>query len=371
MLTEQLPPLQINGLTVQKPIIQGGMGVGISLAGLASAVADAGGMGVISSVGIGFLKHGSQHFVRGLNAKVLREEIRLARSRTSGVLGVNIMVAITDFEDQLEAAFQEEIDVVIMGAGLPLKMPKSIDLKTAHTRTAVIVSSGRAAGLIFRQWAKNFNHVPDMVIVEGPLAGGHLGFKREQIEDPAFALENLIPDVLKAVEPYQWKFDKDIPVIAAGGIWDGADIRRFLEMGAAGVQMGTRFVTTQECDASQTFKSTYIEAQPDDITLIQSPVGLPGRAIRNHFLDEVSAGVRKPMSCPWHCLKTCNVTTSPYCIAHALMNAQLGNMAEGYAFAGANAWKAREIVSVDTLFKALAQEFYKSHEMAVMEPALT
>lgn len=368
MQTQHLPPLQINGLTVQKPIIQGGMGVGISLAGLASAVANAGGMGVISSVGIGFLKHGASHFVPGLNTKVLREEIRLARSRTSGVLGVNIMVAITDFEDQLEAAFQEEIDVVIMGAGLPLKMPKSIDLKTAHTRTAIIVSSGRAAALIFKQWARHYNHVPDMVIVEGPLAGGHLGFKQEQITDPAFALEHLIPDVLKAVEPYQWQFDKDIPVIAAGGIWDGADIRRFMEMGAAGVQMGTRFVTTQECDASQTFKSTYLEAQPDDITLIQSPVGLPGRAIKNHFLDEVSAGIRKPMNCPWHCLKTCDVKNSPYCIAHALMNAQIGNMKEGYAFAGANAWRAREIVSVEQLMQTLANE-YAGETVRVAEEA--
>lgn len=360
MHREIMPELKINNLKVKKPIIQGGMGVGISISGLASAVANAGGIGVISSIGLGLLDDNPNRSFKKGNQHSLKREIRKARSLTNGILGLNIMVAISDYDDLVKLAYDEEIDIIFLGAGLPLKLPEAVSvdrLRNASTKVAVIVSSGRAAQLIFQTWQKKFNHVPDAVVVEGPMAGGHLGFKSEQIFDPDYALEQLVPDVLSVVKNFELQFEKNIPVIAAGGIYTGADIFKYLDMGAQGVQMGTRFVATHECDASLKFKQSYIDCKEEDITIIDSPVGLPGRAIRNKFLDEVTAGERKPFTCPWKCLKTCNFKEAPYCIAKALTSAQKGSMDEGYTFAGANAYRVKEIISVKELFENLEQEY--------------
>jgi len=360
MKSAVMPELVIGDIVVKKPVIQGGMGIGVSLSRLASAVADEGGIGVISSVGMSFLSPDKYKRNSEGNMKALRDEIRKARAMTKGVLGLNIMFAITEFDEILVAAFEEGIDVVFMGAGLPLKLPKELTpemLKTSRTKTAVIVSSDRASKIIFQNWEKYFNHVPDAVVVEGPMAGGHLGFKKENIDNPDFELEKILPGVIEAVKPFEKTFNKKIPVIAAGGIFTGEDIHRFMDMGAAGVQMATRFVATDECDASDDFKKSYIDSKKEDIVIIKSPVGLPGRAIRNDFLDGVEAGKKKPFSCPWKCLKTCNFRESPYCIAQALVNAQKGKLADGFAFAGANAWKIKEIISVKKLFKLLEEEY--------------
>ncbi len=367
-----MPDLAIGNLILKKPIIQGGMGVGISMSGLASAVAREGGIGVISSVGLGLLGDSPKTSFKGGNQTILKQEIHKARLLTDGVLGLNIMVAISDYDELLELAFDEEIDIVFLGAGLPLKFPESITkdrLKNSVTKVAVIVSSARATKLIFQTWQKKYNHVPDMVVVEGPMAGGHLGFKKEQISDPAFTLENLLPEVLTVVHSFESKFEKKIPVIAAGGIYSGHDIFRFLRMGAGGVQMGTRFVATDECDASPEFKQAYINCKKEDITIIESPVGLPGRAIRNSFLNSVSAGNRKPFQCPWKCLKTCDFREAPYCIAKALTNAQQGNVEEGYTFAGANAYRVQNITSVRELMNSLEQE-YKEAALEFMNAQL-
>jgi len=356
----QIPALDINGLKAEKAIIQGGMGVGISMSGLASAVANAGGIGVISSVGIGLLAPNSKKSFKDKNQLVLQDEIRKARKKTDGIIGLNIMVAISDYDALIKLAFDEKVDIIFLGAGLPLKFPETVPIemiKKAHTRVGVIVSSGRAANIILRTWQKNFDHLPDIVVVEGPKAGGHLGFKQEQIDDPSFKLEKLIPDVLKVVQSYEASSGKQIPVIAAGGVYSGADIHKFLQLGIQGVQMGTRFVATHECDASLEFKNAYIDCKKEDLTIIKSPVGLPGRAIRNRFLDEVTAGERKPFKCPWKCLKTCDFKTAPYCIANALLNAQMGNIDEGYTFAGANAYRVNGIVSVQDLFNTLEKEY--------------
>ena len=363
MCLEQMPNLKINNLIVEKPIIQGGMGVGISMSGLASAVANAGGIGVISTVGLGLLEDNPKMRFKERNKERLIREIIKARSLTNGVLGLNIMVAISDYNDLLKLAFDEEISIIFLGAGLPLKFPETITadrLKNGSTKVGVIVSSGRAAQLIFQSWQKKYNHVPDLVVVEGPMAGGHLGFKKEQIFNPDYALEQLMPDVLSIVKKFEIQFEKNIPVITAGGIYTGADIYKFIKMGAQGVQMGTRFVATHECDASLEFKQTYINCKEDDITIIQSPVGLPGRAIRNKYIDEVSAGERKPFKCPWKCLKTCDFREAPYCIAKALTNAQKGNVEEGYTFAGANAHRVNEVISVKDLFESLEKEYHQA-----------
>ncbi|MEA2030464.1 MAG: nitronate monooxygenase, partial [candidate division Zixibacteria bacterium] len=355
-----MPALDIGGLLVEKPIIQGGMGVGISMSGLASAVANEGGIGVISSVCLGLVKSELQQKYREANKIALRNEIRKTKELTKGIVGLNIMVAVSDFDEMVKIAFEEKVDIVFLGAGLPIKFPKIFpldELKKSNTKVAVIVSSARAARILFKHWWKNYDYTPDAVVVEGPMAGGHLGFKKEQINNPAYKLENILPEVITVVNDYEQASKKNIPVIAAGGIFTGADIYKFLELGANGIQMATRFVATHECDASNEFKKSYLNCNKNDLTIIDSPVGMPGRAIINNFLDDVSRGVKKPFNCPWKCLKTCDFREAPYCIALALTNAQKGNLKEGYTFAGANAYRIKKIVSVKKLFQTLEKEY--------------
>lgn len=288
--------LSIGGIKARIPIIQGGMGVGISLSGLASAVATAGAIGVIATAGIGQFESDVNTNYKVANKRALRREIETAKSKTDGIIGVNIMVALSDFDDMVQCAVDSRADILFLGAGLPIKLPNTLPLDalgSLHTKFVPIVSSGRAADLIFKSWAKHYSHVPDGVVVEGPMAGGHLGFRKEQINAPDYALEKILPDVINAIKPYEQQFSKHIPVIAGGGIYTGEDIYKFMQMGASGVQMATRFVATHECDASDEFKQAYIKCEKDDILIIDSPVGLPGRAIRCDFLDRVASGTRK------------------------------------------------------------------------------
>lgn len=292
-------------MTAEIPIIQGGMGVGISLSGLASAVANEGGIGVISAAGIGMSEPDFYKNYLEANIRALRKEIRTAREKTRGFFGVNIMVAMTNFEDMVRTSIEEGIDFIFAGAGLPLTLPKYLD-EFSRTKLVPIVSSGRAARIIAKRWFDKFQYLPAAIVVEGPLAGGHLGFSAEQLTDDAYSLENIVVDVIEEMKPFEEIHSVPIPVIAAGGIYTGADIFRFLKLGAAGVQMATRFVTTDECDASIEFKNTYINARKEDIGIIKSPVGLPGRAIINKFIDDIQSGEKKPFSCPYHCISTCD-----------------------------------------------------------------
>jgi len=357
---EKIPKLRIGDLEANIPIIQGGMSVGISLSGLASAVANEGAIGVIGAAGIGMLEPDFATNFREANKRALRKEIRKAKKMTDGIIGVNIMVALSDFDDLLLAAVEEGTDLVFLGAGLPLKISKTLSLerlKEGTTKIVPIVSSARAAKLIFTYWARKYDHVPDAVVVEGPLAGGHLGFKKEQIDNPDYTLEKIVAEVISVINPFEQQFNKDIPIIAAGGIYTGADIYKFIQLGVSGVQMATRFVATYECDASIGFKEAYVKCKKEDLIIIDSPVGLPGRAIRNKFLDDVSGGIKKPIKCPWKCLKTCDYKKSPYCIALALTNAKKGDLEDGFAFAGDNAWRVNEIISVKKLIENLLEEY--------------
>jgi len=360
---KNIPKLKIGDLVAKIPIIQGGMAVGISLSGLASAVANAGGIGVIGTAGIGMLESDLAKNFTEANKRALRKVIRKAKKMTKGIIGVNIMVALSDFYDMVKIVVEEKADLVFIGAGLPLRGLEVLvpdKLKKVKTKVVPIVSSSRAAKIIFQYWQKNYNYIPDAVVVEGPLAGGHLGFKKEQINNPDFTLEKILPEVISVIKPYEDEFDKNIPVIAAGGIYTGADIYKYIKLGAQGVQMATRFVATYECDASIKFKEAYLECQKDDLTIINSPVGMPGRAIKNKFLEEVSSGIRKPFKCPWKCLKTCNVKKAPYCIALALTNAQQGKLEGGFAFAGSNAYRVDKIISVKELIANLSEEYEKA-----------
>jgi NAD(P)H-dependent flavin oxidoreductase YrpB (nitropropane dioxygenase family) len=354
-----MPELRIGNLKAKLPVIQGGMGVGISLSGLASAVANEGGIGVIAAVGLGMLEPDFHTNFKEANGRGLRNEIKKARALTKGIIGVNIMVALSDFEELLTAAADEKADIILLGAGLPMRVPAILTperIREGSTKMVPIVSSGRAATIILKSWEKA-GCVPDAFVVEGPLAGGHLGFKRDDIGNPDYDLERLVPEVIKAVEPYEQRFGKGLPVIAAGGIYTGADIHAFFDLGARGVQMASRFVATDECDADMAFKMAYIHAKKSDMVIIDSPVGLPGRAIRNRFLEDVAAGVKKPFKCPWKCLRTCDFVNAPYCIALALTSAKQGKLEMGFVFGGANAYRAEKISSVKEVINALVDEY--------------
>lgn len=347
--------LKIGNLTISIPIIQGGMGVGVSLSGLASAVATEGGVGVISCAGLGLLYKNSADNYQEAGIFGLKEELRKAREKTKGVIGVNIMVALTNFADMVKTAIAEKADIIFAGAGLPLDLPSYLH-EDSVTKLVPIVSSARAARIICDKWQNNFNYLPDAIVVEGPKAGGHLGYKKENIEDAQYSLEKLLPEIIAEVGTFEEKYNKKIPIIAAGGIYTGEDIYRMLELGASGVQLGSRFVTTEECDASPAFKQCYIDAKKEDIEIIKSPVGMPGRAIFNSFIQRIKEGRTQPKRCSFHCIKTCDVEKSPYCIMMALYNAFKGNMKNGYAFAGTNAYRAEKIITVKETIQLLLAE---------------
>jgi NAD(P)H-dependent flavin oxidoreductase YrpB (nitropropane dioxygenase family) len=348
--------LKIGNLNVPVPVVQGGMGVGISLSGLASAVADQGGVGVISCAGLGLIyKEKSKNFLQA-SIDGLRTEIRKAREKTNGVIGVNIMVALSNFEDMVRTAVEEKVDIIFAGAGLPLDLPKFLK-PDSTTKLVPIVSSAKGLKIICRKWKSRFNYLPDAVVVEGPEAGGHLGFKAEQLDSPEYTLENLVDAVLQERETYRKKYDVTIPVIAGGGIYTREDVFNILKHGVDGVQIGSRFVTTHECDAHENFKNQYISAEKEDVTVIQSPVGMPGRALRNEFVTAVEGGEKKPAACPVKCIKTCDIANTPYCIISALYNAYRGKLDRGYAFCGSKAYMAHKITSVKDVMDDLIQGF--------------
>jgi len=389
MVVSNIPKTKIGNL--EFTVTQGGMGVGISQAGLASAVADEGGAGIIATVGLGALKgyfseqiklnqkrvenaHGEERkrlydeLYALSNKLALKDEIKEARKRTNGVIGVNIMHALSDYSSLVQGAVEEDADLIISGAGIPRDLPSYLRADS-KTKLVPIVSSARLADMICKSWSR-LDHLPDAIVVEGPMAGGHLGYGRFDPEKPEFTehldnldfvahgLEKIVKEVIAAVKPFEEKFKQKIPVIAAGGIFYGGDIRVAVEKwSAAGVQMATRFVTTYECDADIRFKQAYIDCKEEDLVIINSPVGMPGRAINNKFLGRVENGETVPIACPYHCLKTCTPAESPYCIANALTSALNGNFETGYVFAGANAWRCKEIVSVHDVFLALDQEY--------------
>jgi len=332
--------LRIGALQARIPVIQGGMGVGVSLSGLAGAVAAAGGIGVISTAQIGFRDPDFFRNPIACNLKAVGEEIRKARQKAEGgIVGVNIMVATKRYEDYIKAAAEAGADLIISGAGLPIDLPRF----SGGSKIAPIVSSRKALHVIARQWQKKYDRKPDLVVVEGPLAGGHLGFSREQIDAYTVAGTKNYDDEVKDIIGLAGELG--VPVVVAGGIYDRSDMEHYLALGAKGVQIATRFVTTRECDASDAYKQAYIAAKKEDIVIVDSPVGMPGRAIHNAFLDKVKAGERFMRGCR-QCIVTCKPDTAPYCITEALINAVNGRLDEGLIFCGSNAYRAERIETV-------------------------
>jgi nitronate monooxygenase len=351
----KLPPLQIGDLIAKLPIIQGAMGVGVSLSSLAGAVANEGGIGVISGVQIGFQEPDFETNTLEANIRALRKEIRKAREISpKGIIGVNFLVAMNNYEKIAKAAVEEGIDIIISGAGLPTLLPSIVD--GFKTKIAPIVSSGKAAAVICKMWDKRHGRVPDLVVVEGPDAGGHLGYTREELlSGERHELSEILVEVINEVKVYEEKYGKVIPVVAAGGIYTGKDIVKYMNLGASGVQMATRFIGTEECDADIKYKEAFISAKAEDIQIVKSPVGMPGRAIRNKLIVDLEKGPIKVTRC-FNCLKPCNPAETPYCISKALIQAVEGNLNEGLIFTGTNGYRIDKIVTVKELINELVLE---------------
>jgi len=360
-----LPKLNVGKLEFN--LIQGGMGVGISGQRLASAVANCGGAGIIAAVGLGILKDFPGKYTEA-NMAALQDEIKKARQNSDGVIGVNIMHALTDYKQMVGAAVEAGIDLIISGAGLSNNLPTLVG--DADVVLVPIVSDVRVARIITKYWRRQNHKIPDAFIVEGPKAGGHLGYKYEDlVEGNVKDLDTIASEVIEFANDPK-KFDEPVPVIVAGGIYTGQDIAHYRKLGAAGVQMGTRFVTTLECDAHDNFKQEYIRATEDDIVLIRSPVNFPGRAIKNEFLEKVMKGDKIDFRCKYKCLEPCKASESPYCIAKALVGAQKGDFTEGFAFAGANAYLAtpetcldesgKFFITVETLMERISAEYHSA-----------
>lgn len=350
----KIPTLQIGNITSELPIVQGGMGVRVSLASLASAVAEEGGIGTISSIGLGDIE-ASKHDYERISREALEREICKAKSTSNGNIAVNFMGVLSNVDDLIMTAVREGIKIIVYGAGLPTKLPGLIE--DSSINLVPIVSSARVAEFILRSWDKRYERIPDALILEGPLAGGHLGFSEEQLDQPdKYSLDNLLPEILETIKTYEDKYGKKIPVIAAGGIFDGKDIARMLNLGASGVQMATRFVCTEECDVSQEFKQIYLDAKEEDIVIIKSPVGMPGRAIQNKFLDDLEIKGKLKVNCPYRCLTACKVSDARYCIAQALLNSYFGDVDHGLIFCGQNAYRIDKIVTVKELISGLLAE---------------
>ena len=370
-----LRPLVIGKLKAVRPVIQGGMGVGISLSSLAGAAAKAGGIGIISTAQIGFSRPDFKKNPMEANLKAIHTELEKARKiAPEGILGFNIMVATKEYAKYVKEAVKAGADVIISGAGLPIDMPKFVkeaegreDCSSRRTMIAPIVSSVKSAMVICRMWDRKYQTAPDFVVVEGPRAGGHLGFSREQLTEYGADTDHVaetydegkydseIRGIIDLVKSFAEKYGKKIPVISAGGVFDHKDVLHHLALGADGVQVGTRFVTTEECDAPMAYKKAYLDAGQEDIVIVKSPVGMPGRAIKNKFLEQVSKGPLKVEWC-FQCLEHCNPAQVPYCITKALINAAEGRIDDALLFCGSNAYRCEKIETVEDVMKELCGE---------------
>lgn len=346
--------LRIGNKVARVPIIQGGMGVGVSLSGLASAVANQGGIGTISGVQIGFREPDFMTNTNEANVRGLRKEIQTAREKSPhGILAVNLMVAIENYREMVKAAVEESIDLIISGAGLPSELPELV--KGSGTKIAPIVSSGKAAAVITKLWTKRHGYLPDLIVVEGPMAGGHLGFSEEVLKSGVLPdIRDLIKEVRKAIKPYEEAYDCRIPIAAAGGIYYSEEIKEMLEIGADAVQIGSRFVATQECDAHINFKEAYIQSRENEIGYVKSPVGMPGQAVLNSFIKKVSLEREKVTKC-YNCLTPCNPATTQYCITSALIRSVTGDVDNGLVFIGKRGYLIDKITTVSELIEELTK----------------
>lgn len=350
--------VDIRNRAMELPIIQGGMGIGISLGGLAGEVARHGGMGVISAANPGYDHPDFWRDSERLNLAALRREIQKAKEIAGGrgIVAVNIMVAARQYADLVRAAIDAGVDAIICGAGLPTELPALA--AGSDVAIAPIVSSGKAARTICRLWQRHHGATPDFVVVEGPMAGGHLGFKPEELtgaDTPV--LEDILPDVITALQEINKDRGRDIPVFGAGGVLTGGDMARVMSLGAAGAQIGTPFIATDECDAYPGYKERIISAKSEDVVILKSPVGMPGRGLRSPLIEKMERTERVFVKRCTRCLIPCDPATTPYCITRALIEACRGNWEEGLFFCGSRVGEVDKMRSVKELLHKIITEW--------------
>lgn len=340
------------------PLIQGGMGVGVSMGGLAGAVAAEGAMGTLSTADAGWNEPDFAAHPQQANLRALRREVQRAKrlAAGAGLVAVNAMVATRQYADSVRTALEAGADAIVSGAGLPLELPALAE--GFEALLAPIVSGPRAAQLICRTWAKRYNRVPDFVVLEGCQAGGHLGFEEaDLLSGRCTPLSRLIPEVLAALRPFEEKFGRAIPLFCAGGVATGAEMARCTRLGAAGAQLATRFIATEECDAGQGYKDVLLAARPEDLRIIHSPVGMPGRAVNSPLVQRLAAGMRQPPAHCSGCIKSCRPAETPFCITHALIEAVKGNWEEGLFFSGSRVDLVDRMRTVPDLIDELMKEW--------------
>jgi len=354
VMEDIMKELKIGNKVARIPIIQGGMGVGVSLSRLAGAVAKEGAVGIISTAQIGFDEPDFDTNQLEANERAIEKHVRNAKEQSNGgLVGVNIMVALKHYAQHVKAAVRAKADVIISGAGLPVNLPKLVE--GSDTKIAPIVSSAKAANIILKLWERNDKRTADFLVIEGPKAGGHLGFHLDQLEDVEHMdYDTEIRKIIDVIHTFEEKFKTNIPIVLAGGIFSKEDVRHALDLGVDGVQVGTRFVGTKECDAHDNYKNAYIAAKEEDIEIIKSPVGMPGRAIRNKFLDAIKTD-KLPIPKCYLCLAKCNPKEIPYCITDELIKAVKGDVENGLIFCGTNASKVTKIETVHEVIADLCQ----------------
>lgn len=350
--------IKLRNKTLQIPIIQGGMGVGVSLGNLAGHVAKCGGMGMISTAHTGYRCDDFwQNFLED-NLIELKNEIHKAKEIAggNGMVGINVMVALRHYDKMVKAAIEGGADAIISGAGIPMELPAIVG--NADVAIAPVVSSGKSARVICQAWKKRHNRLPDFIVIEGSKAGGHLGFPVDELlENSEQSLEEIFEDVQKVVKVFEEKYDVQIPIFVAGGIYTGYDLKKFTDMGAAGAQIATRFIATHECDASLAYKEHYINVKPEDIVLIKSPVGMPGRALRSPLIERLERGEKEKISRCLVCLRPCDPKVVDYCITTALTEAAKGNWDKGLFFCGSNGYRMDKIVHVKDVIDEIMSEY--------------
>lgn len=350
--------------TLPLPIVQGGMGIGVSLERLAGAVAAQGGMGTLSAAFCGFREPDFRTNSREANLRALTRQVGRAKeiAKGAGLVAVNVMVAAAQYADSVRTALRAGVDAVVCGAGLPKDLPAlAAEVPESGAALAPVVSGGRSAALICKLWDRRYGRIPDFVILEGPLAGGHLGFSPEEAREAQAGrpkpLSSLLREVLEALEPFRQKYGRDVPVFVAGGVKNGAELRRYMDQGAAGAQFATRFIATEECDAGPGYKQALLNARREDITIVQSPVGMPGRALRSPLIERVEAGTQGPITHCDRCLAACDCKTAPYCISRALIAAVEGDWENGLFFCGANAGEVNTLSTVKEQMDQILNEW--------------
>ena len=345
----KLPSLKIRNIESKFPVIQAGMGVRVGNADLAAETIIQGGYGTIASVGLGDIEKSKTNFVKESN-RFLVQEIERARELADNKkpLGVNVMVALSNYEEIIRTSVKAGIDFIISGAGLPIPLPEYVG--DADVALIPVVSSGRALEVLLRAWQRKYSRNPDAIIVEGPKCGGHLGFTYEMLEEPeTCSIDMIIGDVKEVMA----KYNCDVPLIAAGEIASRSDIEERLKMGYDGVQIGTKFITVEEAGIDDRSKQVFIDAKEEDVVVIKSPVGLPVRVLNTPLVQRVIAGGREKFTCPYRCLRTCNPSKVPFCIAKALLSTWRGDVENGLYMTGCNVNELDKIIPLKDFFDTL------------------